>query len=75
MKVNGQLHTLGKEPAVPIGQEAGWAQEPVLTQRREKNPCPCQELKPNHPAHSIGTILTELPGETEEIDKNISEDS
>jgi len=33
MEVSGQLHApaalpLGKEPPVPIRQEAGWAQEP-----------------------------------------------
>jgi hypothetical protein len=28
----------GKEPPVPIGQEAGWAPEPVWTQRLEEKP-------------------------------------
>jgi hypothetical protein len=27
----------GKEPLVPIGQEAGWAPEPVWTQRLQEN--------------------------------------
>jgi hypothetical protein len=27
----GQLHALGKEPPVPIVQEAGWAPEPAWT--------------------------------------------
>jgi hypothetical protein len=27
------LYTLGKDPSVPIGQEAGWAPEPIWTQR------------------------------------------
>jgi hypothetical protein len=36
MEVNGQLHAPsallpGKEPLVSIGQEAGWAPEPVWT--------------------------------------------
>jgi hypothetical protein len=36
MEVSGQLHVpdalpLGKEPLVPIGQEAGWAPEPFWT--------------------------------------------
>jgi hypothetical protein len=33
-------HTLppGKGPPVPIGQEAGWAPEPVWTQRLEEKP-------------------------------------
>jgi hypothetical protein len=29
--------TLGKEPPVPIGQEAGWAPEPVWTLWRREN--------------------------------------
>jgi len=28
--------TTGEEPPVPIGQEAGWAPEPVWTQRLEE---------------------------------------
>jgi hypothetical protein len=36
MEVSGQLHApvalpLGKEPLVPIGQEAGWASQSVYT--------------------------------------------
>jgi hypothetical protein len=27
---------------------------------KRKNPCPCQESNPGHPAHSFVTILTEL---------------
>jgi len=44
--VSGQLHALapipsGKEPPVPIGQEAGWVPEPVWTQwQREKFSAP-----------------------------------
>jgi len=44
MEVSGQCHAPavllpGKKPPIPIGQEAGWAAEPVLTRRRkEKNP-------------------------------------
>jgi hypothetical protein len=30
----------GKEPPVPIGQEAGWALEPVWMQRLEENTLP-----------------------------------
>jgi hypothetical protein len=30
------LYPLGKEPPVPIGQEAGWAPEPVWTQGLEE---------------------------------------
>jgi hypothetical protein len=35
MRVSGHLHAPGKGPAVPIVQEAGWAPEPVWTQRLE----------------------------------------
>jgi hypothetical protein len=31
-----QRFTLGEGPPVPIGQEAGWAPEPVWTQRLEE---------------------------------------
>jgi hypothetical protein len=35
--------TPGKGPPVPIGWEAGWASEPVWTQRlEEKSLCPCR---------------------------------
>jgi hypothetical protein len=42
MGVSGQRHALaalyppGKEPPVPIAQEAGWATQPVWTQRLEE---------------------------------------
>jgi hypothetical protein len=42
MGVSGQRHAPaallppGKEPPVPIGQEAGWTPEPVWTQRLEE---------------------------------------
>jgi hypothetical protein len=42
MGVSGQRHAPaallppGKGPSVPIGQEAGWAPEPVWTQRLEE---------------------------------------
>jgi hypothetical protein len=42
MGVSGQhhapaaLYARGKDPAVPIGQEAGWGPEPVWTQRLEE---------------------------------------
>jgi hypothetical protein len=42
MGVSGQRHAPaallapGKGPPVPIGQEAGWAPEPVWTQRLEE---------------------------------------
>jgi hypothetical protein len=42
IRVSGQHHApaalypRGKDPKVPIGQEAGWAPEPVWTQRLEE---------------------------------------
>jgi hypothetical protein len=36
----------GKEPPVPIVQEAGWAPEPVWTQRLEENPLPLSGIEP-----------------------------
>jgi hypothetical protein len=38
MEVSGRALPLGKRPPVPIVQEAGWAPEPVWTQRlKEKS--------------------------------------
>jgi hypothetical protein len=43
MEVSGQLLPPGKGPPVPIVQEAGWAPEPVWTQRlEEKSFCLCR---------------------------------
>jgi hypothetical protein len=36
----------GKGPPVPIGQETGWAPEPVWTQRIEENPLPLPGIEP-----------------------------
>jgi hypothetical protein len=53
--VSGQRHAPaallppGKGPPVPIGQEAGWAPEPVWTQRLEKNPLPPPGIEPRSP--------------------------
>jgi hypothetical protein len=56
MGVSGQRHApaaylpLGKGPPVPIVQEAGWAPEPVWTQRlEEKNPLPLPGIEPRSP--------------------------
>jgi hypothetical protein len=40
MGVSGQRHAPGKRPPVPIVQEAGWASEPVWTQRLEEKSFP-----------------------------------
>jgi hypothetical protein len=38
-------------PPLPAGQEAGWTQEPVWTNRRQKRKlCLCRKLKPCRPA-------------------------
>jgi hypothetical protein len=40
---HGRALAPGKEPPVPIGQEAGWAPEPVWTQRLDEKPfCLCR---------------------------------
>jgi hypothetical protein len=44
MEVSGQVHIPaalppGKEPLVPIGQEAGWVPEPFWTRWRVGNAC------------------------------------
>jgi hypothetical protein len=49
----GHALSLGKGPPVPIVQEAGWAPEPVWTQRlEEKSFRLCQRLNLDHPARS-----------------------
>jgi hypothetical protein len=50
-----------KGPPIPIGQEAGWAAEPVWTQRLEENSFRlCRGSNLDRPVRSH-TILTELP--------------
>jgi hypothetical protein len=56
MGVSGQghaqaaLYPRGKDPTVPIVQEAGWAPEPVWTQRIEGNIlCPRRGSNPDRP--------------------------
>jgi hypothetical protein len=52
MGVSGQRHAPGKGPPVPIVQEAGWAPEPVWTQRlEEKSPLP--EIEPQSPGRPV----------------------
>jgi hypothetical protein len=53
---------LGKGPSVPIGEGAGWAPQPVWTQRlEEKSFCLCRGSNAGRPVCSHDTILTELP--------------
>jgi hypothetical protein len=55
MGVSSQHHApdallpTGKGPPVPIVQEAGWAPEPVWTQRLEENPLPLPGIEPRSP--------------------------
>jgi hypothetical protein len=54
MGVSGQLHAPaalppGKEPLVPIGYEAGWAQSQSGRGGEEKNSHPRRESKPRTP--------------------------
>jgi hypothetical protein len=67
--VSGQCHALvalapGKGPLVPIVQEAGWAPEPVWTQRlEEKSFASAGDCTPIAQSSSLqsDTVLTELP--------------
>jgi hypothetical protein len=55
------LFTPGKGPPVPIGQEAGWAPEPMWIQRLEEKPvCLCRVSNLDRAVVQAGTILTEL---------------
>jgi hypothetical protein len=46
------LYTRGKDP-VSLGQEAGWAPEPVWTQRIEKNLLLLPEIEPQSPGRTV----------------------
>jgi hypothetical protein len=61
MKTNRQHHTLAAflSGIIPLltKQEAGWAKQPVWTNRRnEKSLVPDGTRTPNHPAQSLVTI-------------------
>jgi hypothetical protein len=45
----GRALPLGKGPPVPIGQEAGWAPEPVWTQRLEEKFFALPGIEPRSP--------------------------
>jgi hypothetical protein len=71
MGVSGQHHAPaallppGKGPPVPIVQEAGWAPEPVWTQRLEENPLPppgIEPRSPGRPARSQTLYCLSYPG-------------
>jgi hypothetical protein len=59
MEVSGQCHApaafyLREVLPVPTVQEAGWASEPVWTQRLEENPLPGIELRsPGRPVCAL----------------------
>jgi len=64
---SGRSLTPGKGPPVPILQEAGWAPEPVWTQRlEEKSFHLCRGSNLDRPAVQPVNILTELPGSWED---------
>jgi hypothetical protein len=55
----------GKGPPIHIVQEAGWAPEPVWTQRLEKKSLACARDRTSIARSSSpqsDTVLTELPG-------------
>jgi hypothetical protein len=49
----GRALPQGKGPPVPIGQEAGWAPEPVWTQAREKALSPLPGIETELPCRSV----------------------
>jgi hypothetical protein len=59
-EVSGQRHASaalyprGKDPPVPIGQEAGWAPEPVYTQTLDEKSClPPPGIEPQSPGRPV----------------------
>jgi hypothetical protein len=52
----------GKEPPVPIVQEAGWAPEPVWTQRLEEKSCLCRRSNQGRPVRSQSLYSLSYPG-------------
>jgi hypothetical protein len=77
MEVSGQLHTLvaltpGKEPLVPIGQEAVWVPEPVWTLWwREKFPTPAGTRTLDHPASSPMLYHWAILAPTKEVEAEV----
>jgi hypothetical protein len=59
MGVSGQRHAPAtllppvKGPPLPTVQEAGWAPEPVWTQRKEENPLPLPGIEPRSPGPNL----------------------
>jgi hypothetical protein len=55
------LYARGKNPTVPIGQEAGWAPEPVWIRRLEKkSSCLCRGSNLDRPVvHSVARHYTD----------------
>jgi hypothetical protein len=65
MEMSGQFHapaalSPGKEPPVPIGQDAGWAPEPVLSFEREEKSLPLPEIGPRFPGIPARCLMTVL---------------
>jgi hypothetical protein len=59
LEVSGQIHApaalpLGKEPPVPIGEEGGWATEPVWTTWRRQN---CWSYRDSNSDPSVGQSI------------------
>jgi hypothetical protein len=54
----GRALRSGKGPPVPIGQEAGWAPEPVWTQRlEEKSFCLCRGSSLDRPTELLRLLI------------------
>jgi hypothetical protein len=65
MKGKGQVHTpailhQGKQNLITIRQETGWASEFIWIWWKGGNLCPCQDLNPGCPVHSLVNIMTAL---------------
>jgi hypothetical protein len=54
------LYPWGRSPRYPLCRRLDGLQSQFGYGDEKKNPCPFQELNPNHPAHSLVNILTEI---------------
>jgi hypothetical protein len=54
--------TLGETAPAPIGEEAGWAPEPIWPLWIREISCPCQESSPGRPTRSPSQYRLSYPG-------------
>jgi hypothetical protein len=61
---------MGKGPLVPIVREAGWASEPVWTQRlEEKILCPCRGSNPDRPV--LQSVVRHYTGNPKQVNVQV----